>query len=91
MRLRNCLRESDTAARLGGDEFAICLPESGSLEDADAVAQKILDALQMPFQIEQHELNIGGSIGIAHYPDDGMDQGTLLRAADTAMYDAKAH
>lgn len=91
MRLRNCLRESDTAARLGGDEFAICLPGPGSLEDAEAVAQKILDVLQVPFQLEQHQLNIGGSIGIARYPDDGMDQGTLLRAADTAMYDAKAH
>jgi diguanylate cyclase (GGDEF)-like protein/PAS domain S-box-containing protein len=91
MRLRTCLRESDTAARLGGDEFAVCLPELGSLEDAEAVAKKILGVLQAPFLIEQHELNVGGSIGIACYPEDGIDHGTLLRAADTAMYDAKAH
>lgn len=90
MRLRTCLRESDTAARLGGDEFAISLPDLTSMDDAETVAQKILGVLQTPFQIEQHELNIGGSIGIARYPDDGIDHGTLLRAADTAMYDAKA-
>lgn len=91
MRLRTCLRETDTAARLGGDEFAICLPDLSSLEDGETVAQKILDALKAPFEIEQHELNVGSSIGIAFYPEDGTDHGTLLRAADTAMYDAKAH
>ena len=89
-RLRACLRESDTAARLGGDEFAISLPELASIEDAKTVAEKILEVLQEPFQVEQHELNIGGSIGIARYPDDGTDHATLLRAADAAMYDAKA-
>lgn len=91
MRLRTCLRESDTAARLGGDEFAVSLPDLASGEDAVTVAQKILGVLQTPFQIEQHELDIGASIGIARYPDDGIDHETLLRAADTAMYDAKAH
>ena len=91
MRLRTCLRESDTAARLGGDEFAVCLPELESPQDAEVVAQKIQGVLQAPFQIEQHELNIGTSIGIACYPEDGTDHGTLLRAADTAMYDAKAN
>ncbi|HEY6816764.1 MAG TPA: EAL domain-containing protein [Croceibacterium sp.] len=91
MRLRTCLRDSDTAARLGGDEFAVCLPGLKSVDDAEAVARKIMAVLQAPFQIEQHELNIGGSIGIARYPEDGLDHGTLLRAADTAMYDAKAH
>lgn len=90
VRLRTCLRESDTAARLGGDEFAISLSGLTSTDDAETVAQKILDVLQGPFQVEQHELNIGGSIGIARYPEDGTDHGTLLRAADTAMYDAKA-
>ncbi|AEG50201.1 response regulator receiver modulated diguanylate cyclase/phosphodiesterase with PAS/PAC sensor(s) [Sphingobium chlorophenolicum L-1] len=89
-RLRACLRESDTAARLGGDEFAIILPEIASIEDAEIVAKRILEVLQEPFHVEQHELNIGGSIGIARYPDDGTDHGTLLRAADAAMYDAKA-
>lgn len=91
MRLRTCLRESDTAARLGGDEFAICLPDLESRQDAEAVAEKIQRVFELPFQIEQHELNIGSSIGIACYPEDGTDHGTLLRAADTAMYDAKAH
>lgn len=91
MRLRGCLRESDTAARLGGDEFAICLPDLASIQDAELLAARILEALEAPFQIEQHELNVGSSIGIACYPQDGTDHGTLLRAADTAMYDAKAN
>lgn len=89
MRLRGCLRESDTAARLGGDEFAICLPDILRDEDAENVARKIHAALRGDFQIERHVLHIGGSIGIALYPEDGTDHGTLLRAADTAMYDAK--
>lgn len=91
MRLRTCLRETDTAARLGGDEFAVCLPDLASRQDAETVASKILEVLQAPFEIDQHELRIGSSVGIACYPEDGTDHGTLLRAADTAMYDAKAH
>ena len=91
MRLRTCLRESDTAARLGGDEFAVCLPDLASTHDAELLAQRILAVIEVPFQIEQHELNVGSSIGIACYPQDGTDHDTLLRAADTAMYDAKAN
>lgn len=90
-RLRTCIRESDTAARLGGDEFAICLPDLHSAQTAETVAAKILAAVCEPFQIEQHDLVIGASIGIARFPGDGVDPGTLLRAADTAMYDAKAN
>jgi diguanylate cyclase (GGDEF)-like protein/PAS domain S-box-containing protein len=89
MRLRSCLRENDTAARLGGDEFVIGLPDIADGEDAAIVARKILDVLTAPFPIEEHELFIGGSIGIGLYPGDGEDSGSLLRAADTAMYDAK--
>lgn len=91
MRLRTCLRESDTAARLGGDEFAVCLPDLTSVQAAELLAQRILAVIEVPFQIEQHELNVGSSIGIACYPQDGTDHDTLLRAADTAMYDAKAN
>lgn len=90
-RIWGCLRESDTAARLGGDEFAICLPGIETSEDVENVAGKILSALRGDFHVESHVLHIGGSIGIALHPRDGTDHGTLLRAADTAMYDAKAH
>jgi len=89
MRLRGCLRESDTAARLGGDEFVICLPDIASGENAETVAIKILELLTEPFEVEDRKLHIGGSIGISLYPGDGEDPESLLRAADTAMYDAK--
>lgn len=89
-RLRGCLRESDTAARLGGDEFVIVLNDVKAPEDIDVVAAKVLKALKTSFPIEQHQLHIGGSIGVSLYPDDGEDPNNLLRAADTAMYDAKS-
>jgi diguanylate cyclase (GGDEF)-like protein/PAS domain S-box-containing protein len=89
VRLRACLREGDTAARLGGDEFVISLPDIANNEDAEIVAGKILATLTDPFPIEDRMLHIGGSIGIGVYPGDGEDSGSLLRAADTAMYDAK--
>ena len=89
VRLRACLREADTAARLGGDEFVISLPEVSSIADVEVVAAKILESLAEAFPIENRQLHIGGSIGISVYPDDGEDSGSLLRAGDTAMYDAK--
>ena len=89
-RLNACLRESDIVARLGGDEFVIALPSIVGNQDIEEVAQKLLSTLLNPFQIEGHEIQISGSIGISQYPDDGDDAGTLLRAADTAMYSAKA-
>lgn len=90
MRLRGCLRESDIVARLGGDEFVVALPEVGEKQDIEEVARKILETLVEPFHIDSHELQIGASIGIGQYPTDGDNPGTLLRAADTAMYEAKA-
>jgi len=89
VRLRACVRESDTAARLGGDEFVISLCDIADAKDAEIVAQKVLTLLSDIFPIETHDLHIGTSIGISLYPDDGEDSGSLLRAADTAMYHAK--
>jgi diguanylate cyclase (GGDEF)-like protein/PAS domain S-box-containing protein len=88
-RLREALRASDTAARLGGDEFVIVLPEIGETKEAAIVARKLLKILVEPFFIDGNQLHVGGSIGISTYPTDGVDPGTLVRAADTAMYDAK--
>jgi predicted signal transduction protein with EAL and GGDEF domain len=89
-RLLGCLREEDSVARLGGDEFVLCLPLLHDSSSAAArIAQKLLDALALPFIAEEHELHVSGSIGISLYPDDGTDVDSLMRAADTAMYHAK--
>lgn len=87
-RLRESVRATDTVTRLGGDEFAIILPLADAA-CAAAIAGTILGNLHKPFQIEQHKLFIGASIGIASYPADGSDHESLLRRADVAMYAAK--
>lgn len=86
-RLQEVIRESDTLARLGGDEFSVAL--DADTEQAKIVSRKISEALQRPFVIEGHSLNIGISIGIAIYPTHGNDCDTLLQHADVAMYSAK--
>lgn len=88
-RLQASLRESDTAARLGGDEFVVLLPEVESEKDALQVAQKIVHAIEKPFKIDRHILDVTCSIGIALYPDHGADEDDLIRKADAAMYEAK--
>ena len=88
-RLRSCVRGSDTVSRLGGDEFVILLAEVVHAHDAAVCAEKILLALSAPHRIEQHSLEITGSIGIVTHPDDGADAGTLMKHADIAMYRAK--
>jgi diguanylate cyclase (GGDEF)-like protein len=82
------LRESDTIARLGGDEFAILLP-AGDIQGAQVIARKILSALEQPMTLEGQQVIVGGSIGIASYPEHGDEIHTLLRHADMAMYAAK--
>jgi diguanylate cyclase (GGDEF)-like protein/PAS domain S-box-containing protein len=88
-RLSAALRKSDTVARLGGDEFALILPDLEAMEDAILVVQKIVDSFCKPFLIDTHQLVVTTSIGIAVYPDDGTDEGILLKNADSAMYQAK--
>lgn len=88
VRLRQALGATETIARLGGDEFAIALPAANA-QAAYGVAHLVLRALEDHFQIEQHRLDLGGSIGIALYPEHGTDPQTLLRHADVAMYEAK--
>jgi len=88
-RMQGCLREGDSAARLGGDEFVLNLPFVTGSSDAALVAQKVLNSLNRPFILDDHELHVSGSIGISLYPDDGADVETLMRTADTAMYHAK--
>ena len=89
-RIRQCIRESDTAARVGGDEFVVLLPGIASTADAARVADKIRAAIDRPFVIDGHALAVSVSMGLAHYPQDGTDATTLARHADRAMYRDKA-
>jgi diguanylate cyclase (GGDEF)-like protein/PAS domain S-box-containing protein len=88
-RLRDCLRDTDTLSRQGGDEFLIVLPDQHAREDLQAMAEKILQQMAVPFQVDGVVLPTTVSIGIAIYPDNGRDSATLLKMADTAMYHAK--
>jgi diguanylate cyclase (GGDEF)-like protein/PAS domain S-box-containing protein len=88
-RLRSCLREGDTVARLGGDEFTLLLPEPAEAFAAAKVAKKVLDLIRQPFHLDDRELYLTASIGVAIHPDDGADAEALIKNADTAMYGAK--
>jgi len=87
-RLQQAIGASETLARLGGDEFALILPAADGAAARD-VGRLVLQSLEPHFQVEQHLLDIGCSIGIAVYPEHGTDVPTLLRHADAAMYVAK--
>jgi diguanylate cyclase (GGDEF)-like protein/PAS domain S-box-containing protein len=88
-RLLACVRSSDTVGRFGGDEFVVVLSEVSQSEDAAISAEKILLALRQQYTIDAHSLHITASVGIATYPDDGLDSATLLKNADISMYHAK--
>ncbi|MDQ3940746.1 MAG: diguanylate cyclase, partial [Actinomycetota bacterium] len=89
-RLRHTLRDTDTIARLGGDEFAMVLPHVPDPATVLVVADKIREALQVPFIVQGLTLEVRASIGAAFYPGHGRDVDTLLQRADVAMYLAKA-
>ncbi|MEP0891590.1 PAS domain S-box protein [Leptolyngbya sp. NM2-A1] len=88
-RLTQCLRDEDIIARWGGDEFTLLLPSLKTPEDAAKVAQRISRVLKPVFRLDNHDLHITCSIGIAIYPQDGEDADTLLKNADVALYRAK--
>jgi diguanylate cyclase (GGDEF)-like protein len=90
LRLKGCVRDSDTVARLGGDEFVVLLPELEDEKYAALVAQNILAAAAKPFILMGQEFRVTASVGISTYPQDGLDEQTLTKNADIAMYQAKA-
>jgi diguanylate cyclase (GGDEF)-like protein len=89
-RLKECVRDSDTVARLGGDEFVVLLPALADEKYAAIVARNILAATARPFNLLGQEFRVTASIGISTYPHDGLDEQTLTKNADIAMYQAKA-
>jgi diguanylate cyclase (GGDEF)-like protein len=88
-RISRCLRKNDTLARLGGDEFVVVLQDIDKPSLATMVAEKIIELQTHSLTVGDHALRIGTTIGIALFPDDGMDSETLLKHADIAMYRAK--
>jgi diguanylate cyclase (GGDEF)-like protein len=88
-RLVDCIRGSDTVSRQGGDEFVVLLSEMAQSEDAAITARRMLQAVAEPHSFDLHDLHITTSIGVSVYPEDGLDAETLIKNADTAMYQAK--
>jgi diguanylate cyclase (GGDEF)-like protein/PAS domain S-box-containing protein len=94
-RLRQCVRETDTVARLGGDEFVVLLQDLSSSEilagnQVRVVGEKIIEAINAPFILKQHEHHTSPSIGVSLFHQRGVSADDLLKRADTAMYQAKA-
>ena len=88
-RIIKCVRARDTVGRLGGDEFALILTMSQGRRDAEVVSNKIQTALLEPFHLNGHDVSVTATIGVTVSPDDASDAETLLKYADTAMYQAK--
>jgi diguanylate cyclase (GGDEF)-like protein len=85
-RLKDAIRETDTAARLGGDEFGIILQDIKQESDTNAIAVKIINAIKKDYVVRDYTFNLGASIGLSFYPVDGKDENDLLNRADKAMY-----
>lgn len=88
-RLRQKLRQGDTIGRLGGDEFIVLLADVKTPDKLMAITETLLDQFRKPFRLDERELILTASVGIALYPQDGEDASTLLRHADSAMFYAK--
>ncbi len=88
-RLEKAVRQEDTLCRIGGDEFTIIVRDIDSKEDAKKIAKKILNSLKDPFVIEGQDIYTSTSVGISIYPDDAKEIDSLIKFADSAMYEAK--
>lgn len=88
-RLVKILEDNEVLARMGGDEFTILVPQITGVEQACTLAHKVMEELGSVFRIDEQELYITASIGIAVYPDDGSESAVIMKHADTALYNAK--
>jgi diguanylate cyclase (GGDEF)-like protein/PAS domain S-box-containing protein len=88
-RLLECVRGGDTVSRQGGDEFVVLLSELTQPRGAAIMAGRMLQAVAASHSVDVHELHVTASIGVSVYPDDGLNAETLIKNADTAMYQAK--
>ncbi len=88
-RLAGCLRSSDTVARVGGDEFVLVLSDHYRVSTVISLLERVLNEIRRPVTLAGREFQIGASLGVAMFPDDGEDAQTLLKHADIAMYAAK--
>lgn len=88
-RLKDITREQDTTARLGGDEFLIIAVDINSPQEAIELVHRLFESMKEPFSVDNHELIVSLSLGVALYPEDGNTAGTLLKNADMAMYQSK--
>ncbi len=88
-RLLGCVRSSDTVSRVGGDEFVVVVEEIGRPSEAALIAKKIIDGLDRPIEFEGHPCQVGASIGVALFPQDGSSIEEVCKAADLAMYRVK--
>lgn len=88
-KLSKLVRKADSVCRWGGDEFVILVEHLELVEQVETLAQQIIQSLREPFEVAGHQLHISTSIGIAKYPEDGLDSMTLLKHADISMYRAK--
>ncbi|BBB25642.1 EAL domain-containing protein [Amphritea japonica] len=89
LRLKSCVRSTDTVARLGGDEFLVILDEIGNVSVVDRIALNMLQKMREPFLLNDHRSFVSASVGITLYPSDAMTLEALLKNADQAMYAAK--
>jgi diguanylate cyclase (GGDEF)-like protein/PAS domain S-box-containing protein len=89
-RLADCVRHGDLVARVGGDEFVLILSEAGTQDEVESLCKRLIGSIEQAIKIDEQEVFISASIGIAMAPNDASDATELLRYADIALYEAKA-